>query len=150
MRTLRRAGKWNAAKRNATLAQFRKLMPNTRAEKLANAIHAGKQLKRYLDDAMAKDSRVRGLKSVDDIQLERYRRRFSVPKNLRGVMLAVATHIKGTHPIPQRCAMCRGKYKCRCLMENQLGQPKVINRKPRAKKLHPLVGTVVSVRGLSI
>jgi hypothetical protein len=147
---MRRQSKWNAEKRNATVAQFRKLFPSARADKLANAIHAGKQLKRYLDDTMAMDPRVRGLTSVDDLQLERYRRRFSVPKNLRGVMFAVATHIKGNRPIPKRCALCRGKYKCRCLMENQKGQPRLIIRKPSKRKPHALVGTVVSVRGLSI
>jgi hypothetical protein len=144
-----RRPRWNSAKRDATVAQFRRMMPSARADKLANAVHAGRQLKRFLDDAMAKDPRVRGLTSVDDMQLERYRRRFSVPKNMRGVMFAVATHIKGTRPIPQRCPLCSGKYKCRCLLENQRTQS-VGTKVRKVRKPHPLVGTVVSERGIPL
>jgi hypothetical protein len=145
-----RRPRWNAAKRDASVAQFRHMMPSARPDKLANAVHAGKQLKRFLDDAMAKDPRVRGITSVDDLQLERYRRRFSVPKNLRGVMFAVATHIKGTRPVPERCPKCSKKYKCLCLMENQKGQPKAGSLARKVRKPHPLAGTVVSERGIPL
>lgn len=145
-----RRPRWNAAKRDATVAQFRHMQPSARPDKLANAIHAGRQLKRFLDDAMAADPRVRGLTSVDDIQLERYRRRFSVPKNLRGVMFAVATHIKGHRPIAQRCPLCSGKFKCRCLLENQRTTRVGGTKARKERKPHPLAGTVVSERGIPL
>jgi hypothetical protein len=115
------------AQRRATVAQFRKLIQSGRRHQVENAIAAGRSLAKLLLDGRVI------LIGVDDLQLERYRRRFRVPKNLKGVMYSIATRnldedllnirldsrfpfyttASGKKRYVKRCALC-AKRTCRC------------------------------------
>lgn len=82
---MRRISKWNNAKRDACLSEFRRLLGSHRKEEVRNAMRAGRSLKQLMADARVV------LVGIDDIQLERFRRRYAVPQSLKGVMFAVAT-----------------------------------------------------------
>jgi len=49
---MRRASNWNAAKRNASLTEFRRLLDGHRKEQVQNAIHAGRALAKLVADSV--------------------------------------------------------------------------------------------------
>jgi hypothetical protein len=83
---MRRISKWNTQKRNACLSEFRRLLGSQhRKEEVQNAMRAGRSLRQLMADARVV------LVGIDDVQLERFRRRYAVPQSLKAVMFAVAT-----------------------------------------------------------
>jgi hypothetical protein len=86
---MKRISPWNNAKRNAPLGEFRRLLGGHRAEQVQNAIRAGRSLGQLMIDATIL------ITGIDDVQLERYRRRYAVPPSLKTVMYAVATGMAG-------------------------------------------------------
>lgn len=153
---MRRADNWNAQKRNACLSEFRRLVRDHRKDQVENAIAAGRSLAKLMADAHVV------LTGIDDVQLERFRRRFAVHRNLKGVMYGVATGkiigtmlderlnqkfesyrlLSGRLRLVDRCPLC-SKRTCRCAV---VLAPKC-KSKQHKKPTHPMV-TVVSVRGL--
>jgi len=82
---MKRISRWSKEKQDAGLTEFRRLLGNHRKEEVQNAMKAGRSLRRMLEDARIV------ITGVDDVQLERFRRRYAVPLSLKGVMFAVAT-----------------------------------------------------------
>lgn len=167
---MNRISNWNAAKRKACVSAFRRMVGGRRREQVDNAVEAGRSLAHLMADARVI------LTGIDDVQLERFRRRYAVPKNLKHVMYAVATgklldglleerlkrKVKayilpsksadkrgsfGRLRLVDRCLLC-SKRTCRCVLVGSSGQPSM--RKPRKPSSHPLVGKVVSVRGVNV
>ena len=124
--------RWNAAQRDATPAQFRKMLEGSSKEEVKNAMVAGRSLARLMQNGDVI------LIGIDDVQLERYRRRYAVPQRLKAVMYAVATAklddamleerlnrkmpsyqlTSGRIMLVERCQVC-AKRQCRCYMVNQ-------------------------------
>jgi len=128
---MNRTAKWTRAMQDASPTQFRYLLTGEiRKEQVQNAIAAGRSLARLLQAGQVT------LVGVDDVQLERFRRRYAVVENLKGVMYAVATGhqinemfelkmdkkfdgqvtVTGKTRLPEgkRCALC-SKRTCRCI-----------------------------------
>lgn len=124
---------WTSEMQDATPAQFKKMIAGWRKDQnVKNAIKAGRSLEKLLLDNKVT------LLGVDDVQLERYRRRYQVHKNLVGVMYAVATGkltddllnerldnrfpssrlASGKIRLTKRCDLCGRKSMCRCFLEN--------------------------------
>jgi hypothetical protein len=124
--------RWTAKHRDATPAQFRELLSSNRKAEIQNAMRAGRSLGKLLLHGQVT------LSGVDDVQLERFRRRFAVQPSLKAIMFAVATRqltddmlnarldqrfpqhrlASGRVRLAMRCQLC-GKRTCRCLMANQ-------------------------------
>lgn len=156
---MRRISNWNAAKRKACVSEFRRMVRGQREAQIENAIEAGRALARLMANAEVI------ITGIDCVQLERYRRRYAVVASLKHVMYAVATGKRihgmleerlnrkfkeyvlpsGRVRLVDRCPLC-AKRTCRCVVVGTSGQP----RKPRKPSSHPLVGKVVSVRGLNV
>jgi hypothetical protein len=117
---MRRASNWNAAKRNASLTEFRRLLDGHRKEQVQNAIHAGRALAKLVADSVCT------IAGIDDVQVERYRRRYAVLPSLKAVMFAVATgqersdmivqriESRRGQPLRKRCQLC-ARHNCRCV-----------------------------------
>ena len=154
---MRRIENWNAAKRNSCLSEFRRLLRSGRKVQVENAIAAGKSLAKLMEDSHVI------LLGIDSIQMERYRRRFAVAHNCKGIMYAVATGRltdamletrlnrkfpsyrtpSGKLRLVDRCPLC-AKRTCRCVpVEESQGRQRIA--KPSK---HPFVGKVVSLRGI--
>ena len=126
-----RTEKWNAAKRNATVAQFRHLLGTNRKEAIQNAMAAGRSLANLMLNGHVT------ILGIDDVQLERFRRRYGVQESLKAVMFSVATGklendmleqrldnrfpshrlVSGKIRLSKRCPLC-AKRMCRCLAAN--------------------------------
>jgi len=126
-----RTEKWTRAMQDATPAQFRGMIGGCRKEQIQNAVKAGRSLAKLMLDGHV------NLMGIDDVQLERFRRRYAVHENLVGVMYGVATGqltddllnerldnrfssctlASGKIRLAQRCPMC-AKRVCRCLVAN--------------------------------
>lgn len=141
---MKRISNWNAAKRKACVSEFRRLLGSIRKDQVENAMAAGRSLAK-----LALDGKVTIL-GIDDVQLERYRRRYAVPHNLKGIMYGVATgqltddlleerldqkfrsHILLSGRVRlrhgERCALC-AKRTCRC--ETIGERPEKFNRNPK-------------------
>jgi hypothetical protein len=155
---VRRISNWNAKKRNACLSEFRRMVGGQRREQVENAIEAGRSLAKLLDNAQVT------LTGIDDMQMERFRRRYAVVKNLKHVMYAVATGKltrrmleqrlnrkfpeyrlpSGRLRLVERCALC-SKRTCRCVLP--------MERKSKQRKsssCRHALGKVVSVRGVNL
>jgi hypothetical protein len=111
-----RGSKWNAQKRDASLTEFRRLLGSHHKDEVRNAERAGRALGRLITSAQVT------IVGIDDVQLERYRRRFAVPQSLKAVMYAVATESprqlalrEEYAPVPERCVLCSHR-KCRCVV----------------------------------
>jgi hypothetical protein len=164
---MRRISNWSAAKRKACVSAFRRMVGGHRKAQIENAIEAGRSLARL----MANHRVI--LTGIDCVQMERYRRRYAVPVNLKGVMYSVATGklLDGmleerlnrkfeSYVLPSidpkvnghrlrlvdRCPLC-AKRTCRCVVVGSSGQQPT-PRKPHKPSSHPLIGKVISVRGL--
>lgn len=94
---MNRLSNWNQSKRNACVGEFRRLLGSHRKDQVENAIQAGRSLAKLMADARVV------IIGIDDLQLERYRRRFGVSHSLRSVMFAVATK---TRWVPETVALC--------------------------------------------
>lgn len=123
---------WTRELQDATPAQFRRLISTHRKEQVKNAMAAGRSLARLMQNGDVI------LLGIDDVQLERYRRRYAVPESLKAVMFAVATAkledvmleerldrkfpsyelASGKLRFVERCQLC-AKRVCRCLEVNQ-------------------------------
>jgi len=153
---MQRIEKWNDQKRNACLSEFRRLLKTGRQDQVENAIAAGRSLAKLMQDARVI------LTGIDDVQMERFRRRFAVAPNCKGIMYAVATGrltdalleerlnrkfpsyrlLSGKLRLVNRCPLC-AKRTCRCApVETQKKTRKV------KQSRHPLIGKVVSLRGI--
>ena len=153
---MNRISSWNAQLRNSCVSEFKRLIRQMRPVQIENAIAAGRALAKLLEDGRVL------LLGVDALQLERFRRRFRVHENLKGVMYSVATgkltdamlnerldryypyYIlpSGKRRYVKRCALC-GKRTCRCF-----AVPDVKRRK--AKKAARDLRILVSVRGIPV
>lgn len=141
---MRRISKWNRAQREACVTEFRRLLGSYRKDQVENAMAAGRSLAKLMLDGRVT------LLGIDDVQLERYRRRFAVPHNLKYIMYGVATgqltddlleerlnrkfrsHVLLSGRVRlrhgERCALC-AKRTCRC--ETIGERPEKFNRKPK-------------------
>lgn len=86
MRSIRRS--WSKAKQDATPAQFRDMLPRVSKESLKVAIYAGKRMGEHLFGVKTKKEW--SVAQLDSTQVEAWRRKFCVPKNMTAVMKSVA------------------------------------------------------------
>src|SRR6266550_2435480 len=154
---MRRIDKWNNQKRNACLSEFRRMIAGCREAQIENAITAGRSLAKLMLDGHVT------ITGIDGVQMERFRRQYAVVPHLKHVMYAVATGQltddlleqrlnrkfpayrlpSGRLRLVARCALC-SKRTCRCVPADT--RPA---KQRKQSPAHPLVGTVVSVRGLN-
>lgn len=118
---MNRVGTWNSEKRNATVAQFKRLLGTHRDEEVKHAVRAGHSLRRLMQTAGVR------ITHVDDIQMDRYVRRFAVKASLRAVMFAVATSTPVVPELAERCQFCTrrksgSKFGCRCERQFEEGR----------------------------
>jgi hypothetical protein len=153
---MRRISNWNKQMRSACRSEFLRLLKTGRKEQVANAIAAGRSLAKLMENAGVI------ITGIDCVQMERYRRRFAVAKNCKGIMYGVATGQltnamletrldrkfpsyrlpSGKVRFVDRCQLC-SKRVCRCVIVPDQ------KRKARAvREPHRFVGKVVSLRGI--
>lgn len=118
---MNRIGNWNSEKRNSTVAQFKRLLGSHRDEEVKHAVRAGHSLRRLMANA---EVRITG---VDDLQMDRFVRRFAVKPSLRAVMFAVATSTPIVPEVAERCGFCTrrqsgNKFGCRCQRQFEEGR----------------------------
>jgi hypothetical protein len=129
---MRRVSRWNAALQDASVTEFRRLIADGYKDQVRNAMKAGRSLAKLMRDGHVT------ITGIDDVQLERFRRRFTVAENCKGVMYAVATgkltdtmfqerldrrfpdytRLDGRVHVQERCALC-GKKICLCITERR-------------------------------
>jgi hypothetical protein len=93
-KSVRRISRWTEAKQDACRTEFKRLcgIGNHRPDAVRNAMKAGRSLRKLMDDGQVV------IVDIDDVQLERFRRRYAVPESLKAVMFAVATANKKPEP----------------------------------------------------
>lgn len=94
--------KWSSAKRNATPAQFRKMLRKGTRDSVRIAEYAGRRMaKHLLDSNLAHlNNGLFSVRNLSKLQIERFRRMHNVPRNRVNVMLAVACS-RLEHPKPK-------------------------------------------------